>query len=156
MKFSNTLRVAFCAATITVSSALAAIAADKVNQVDGVALHGFDPVSYFVQKKPLKGDPALASSYKGVTYEFHSAENLAAFKQSPEKYLPQYGGFCAFAVANGVKADIDPYAYQISDGKLYVNFSVEKRDEFQKKTGENIGKANHNWPTVQQSEKIYR
>jgi len=156
MNVGNTIRVLFCAATLVAGSAIAAVAADAVNQVDGVALHGFDPVSYFVQKKPLKGDPALAYAYKGVNYEFHSAENMALFKQKPEKYLPQYGGFCAFAVANGVKADIDPYAYAINDGKLYVNFSVEKRDDFQKKAAENVGKANHNWPTVEPLEKIYR
>lgn len=156
MKLRNTVHALVLTASMVIGSAVTSIAADIINQVDGVALHGFDPVSYFVQKKPLKGDPGLAAEYKGVTYEFHTAANMALFKQNPDKYLPQYGGFCAFAVANGAKADIDPYAYAINDGKLYVNFSVEKRDEFQKKTPEFIRKADHNWPAVQPQEKIYR
>jgi YHS domain-containing protein len=156
MNFMKTMRMLACAVALTGASAVAAIAADSINQVDGVALHGFDPVAYFVQKRPLKGDPELAYQYKGVTYEFHSASNLALFKKSPDKYLPQYGGFCAFAVTAGAKADIDPYAYAINDGKLYVNFSLDKRDSFQKKPTENIAKANGNWPKVEPQEKIYR
>ncbi|POR50827.1 YHS domain-containing (seleno)protein [Bosea psychrotolerans] len=156
MNFMKTMRTLACAAALTGASAVAAIAADSINQVDGVALHGFDPVAYFVQKRPLKGDPEITYQYKGVTYEFHSAANLALFKKSPDKYLPQYGGFCAFAVAAGAKADIDPYAFAINDGKLYVNFSVDKRDSFQKKVTENVAKANGNWPKVEPQEKIYR
>ena len=156
MKIIDGARALFLAGTLIAGSAMAALATDSVNQIDGIALHGFDPVAYFVQKKPLKGDPGIATEYKGVTYEFHDANNLALFKQNPEKYLPQYGGFCAFAVANGAKADVDPYAYAINDGKLYVNFSVEKRDEFQKKVSDYIGKADHNWPAVEPQEKIYR
>ncbi|MFA6964530.1 MULTISPECIES: YHS domain-containing (seleno)protein [Bosea] len=156
MNFMKTMRMLACAAVLTGASAVAAIAADSVNQVDGVALHGFDPVAYFVQKRPLKGDPEITYQYKGVTYEFYNASNLALFKKSPDKYLPQYGGFCAFAVAAGAKADIDPYAFAINDGKLYVNFSLDKRDRFQKKATENVAKANGNWPKVEPQEKIYR
>ncbi|MDR6830794.1 YHS domain-containing protein [Bosea sp. BE271] len=156
MNFRKTIQMLACAVALTGASTVAAIAADSINQVDGVALHGFDPVAYFVQKRPLKGDPEITYQHNGVTYEFYSASNLELFKKSPEKYIPQYGGFCAFAVAAGAKADIDPYAYAINDGKLYLNFSTDKRDSFQKKPTENVAKANGNWPKVEPQEKIYR
>lgn len=133
-----------------------AFAASTQNLVDGVALHGFDPVAYFVQKKATKGDPALTSTYDGATYEFSSAENKKAFDANPEKYLPQYGGFCAFATSQGAKADIDPHAYTIRDGKLYVNFSEAKNKVFSDKFSQLNRDAARNWPTVQQQDKIWR
>lgn len=97
--------------------------AGAINQVDGVALHGFDPVAYFTQHKAVKGEPQFTAVHDGVTYEFASKEDQATFQTSPEKYVPQYGGYCAIVFSKGVKADIDPHAFAIDDGKLYVNYS---------------------------------
>jgi YHS domain-containing protein len=127
-----------------------------INQIDGLALHGFDPVAYFTQNKAIKGEPFLTASYQGVTYQFASKEDQAAFQANPEKYVPQYGGFCAFATSEGVKADIDPYAFAINDGKLYVNYSDKALQAYQADVKGNTEKADHNWPEVAKQSKIIR
>src|SRR5215471_2765107 len=126
----STACVAFVLATLIAPSVRAESASD-VNLIDGIALHGFDPVAYFTQHKAVKGDAQLTAVYKGVTYEFASKEDQAAFQASPEKYVPQYGGFCAFATSVGVKADIDPHEFAIHDGKLYVNNSDRAQKLFE-------------------------
>ena len=73
----------------------------------GVILKGYDAVAYFKQGKPLKGNPEIASTYQGVTYLFASAANKADFDKDPAKYVPQYGGFCALGVANGVISGVE-------------------------------------------------
>ncbi|WP_407050945.1 YHS domain-containing (seleno)protein [Methyloraptor flagellatus] len=144
------------AAAVLVGAAVPAFAGDAQNLIDGVAIHGFDPVAYFVQKKPLKGDPGIVATYKGATYEFASAENKASFEKDPEKYVPQYGGFCAFAAANGAKADVDPHAYVVRGGKLYLNFSEAKNQVFSEKFGELSVAADRNWSSVKGQDKVYR
>ena len=128
----------------------------ELNQIDGLALHGFDPVAYFTQNKAVKGEPFLTASYQGVTYQFASKEDQAAFQANPAKYVPQYGGFCAFATTAGLKADIDPYAFAINDGKLYVNYSEKALQAYQADVKGNTEKADHNWPQVAKETKIIR
>ena len=130
--------------------------AGDVNQIDGIALHGFDPVAYFTQNKAVKGEAEFTAQYKGVTYEFASKEDQATFRANPAKYVPQYGGFCAFAVSKGVKADIDPRAFAINDGKLYVNYSEKALQAYQGDVKGNTQKANHNWSDVAKQSKIIR
>ena len=142
-------------AKITTPGVRAASTGD-VNQIDGLALHGFDPVAYFTQNKAVKGEPVLTASYQGVTYQFASKEDQAAFGASPAKYVPQYGGFCALATSIGIKADIDPHAFAINDGKLYVNNNERALKLFQDDVKGNIAKADHNWPDVAKQTKIIR
>jgi YHS domain-containing protein len=127
-----------------------------VNQIDGIALHGFDPVAYFTQNKAVKGEAEITAQYKDVSYEFASKEDQATFQANPAKYVPQYGGFCAFAVSKGVKADIDPHAFAINDGKLYVNYSDKALEAYQEDVKGNTENANHNWPDVAKQSKIIR
>lgn len=127
-----------------------------INEIDGVALHGFDPVAYFTQNKAVKGSPQHLAHYNGVTYEFASKEDQAAFEAAPARYAPQYGGFCSFAVTEGIKADIDPHAFAINDGKLYLNYSEGARDSFQADVRANTSKAEENWPSVSAQSKILR
>ena len=148
----STVCVAFALVTLIAPSARAS----DVNQTDGLALRGFDPVAYFTQNKALKGEPQLTTVYKGVTYEFASKEDQATFQGNPEMYVPQFGGFCAFAVSKGVKADIDPHAFAINDGKLYVNYSERALKAYQEDIKGNTGKADHNWPDVAKQSKIIR
>jgi YHS domain-containing protein len=104
------------------SSAAAADApVAAVNVADGVALKGYDPVAYFVSGQPTSGLAAYAYTWKGATYRFASAENLARFKADPEQYVPQYGGYCAYAMSINRIADVDPARWAIVDGKLYLN-----------------------------------
>ena len=130
--------------------------AGDINQIDGLALHGFDPVAYFTQNKAVKGEPVLTASYQGVTYQFASKEDQAAFEADPAKYVPRYGGFCALATSKGIKADIDPHAFAINDGKLYVNYSDKALQAYQHDIKGNTDNANHNWPEVAKLMKIIR
>lgn len=93
----------------------------EFNLEDGIAIQGYDPVAYFTQHKAVKGVAANAVTYKNVTYRFASAANQKAFQDSPDKYEPQYGGWCAYAMgATGEKVEIDPETFKIKDGKLYL------------------------------------
>ncbi len=93
------------------------------NLTKNVAIEGYDPVSYF-KGKPEKGSATYTFSYEGVTYHFSNAANLAAFKQNPAGYEPQYGGWCAYAMGHsGEKVEIDPGTYKIINGKLYLYYN---------------------------------
>src|SRR5262245_38094742 len=87
---------------------------------DGVGLKGYDPVSYFVGGKPLKGDAKITVTHDGVIYRFASEENRAKFQSEPAKYAPEYGGWCAKAIADKEKVDIDPLNYKITNGRLFL------------------------------------
>ncbi len=95
----------------------------------GVAMRGFDPVSYF-NGKPAKGNPKISHEHKGVTYNFVNEANMETFKKSPAKYEPAYGGWCAYTVGlSGERVKVDPSVYKITDGKLYLfyNFNGDNR-----------------------------
>jgi YHS domain-containing protein len=112
----------------------------------GVILKGYDVVAYFKQGKPLKGDPAIASTYEGVTYLFASAANKADFDKDPAKYVPQYGGFCAYGVANGVIFPTESVdAFTVYKGKLYLGGNQDALKSFKTNIDDNIGKADTYW-----------
>src|SRR5258708_329301 len=92
-----------------------------VNTEHGVAIKGYDPVSYFTTGRPAQGMPQFATTYKGVVYRFASETNRERFVAAPEKFLPQYGGYCAYAIALNTIADIDPDEWAIVGNKLYLN-----------------------------------
>ena len=113
---------------------------------NGVILKGYDAVAYFKQGKPLKGDPAIESTYQGVIYLFASAADKAVFDKDPEKYVPQYGGFCAYGVANGVLANTEsPNAFTVYKGKLYLCGNQDALKSFKADIDENIEKADAYW-----------
>ena len=90
----------------------------------GVAVKGYDPVAYFRENKAVKGSKDLSVYYQGVIYYFSSAANKEEFKKSPDKYEPQYGGWCAYAMgAKGEKVSIDPETFKIIGGKLYLFYN---------------------------------
>jgi YHS domain-containing protein len=112
---------------------------------NGVILKGYDPVAYFTQKKAVKGSSKYQSTYQGATYYFSSAADLAIFKKSPSKYVPQYGGFCANGVKNNRLTNADPTVFFIVKGKLYVCESPAAEKEFRANEDEDIVAANRNW-----------
>jgi len=114
----------------------------------GGAIRGYDPVAYFTERRPVKGGDTHTLEYLSATWKFASAENRAAFEAAPEKYAPQYGGYCAFAVSRGYTASIDPEAWTIVDDKLYLNYSKSVRESWSQDIPGNIEKANANWPAV--------
>ncbi len=121
--------------------------AAKVNvDSQGVILKGCDVVAYFRQGKPVKGDPAISSTYQGATYLFVSSADKADFDKNPAKYAPQYGAFCSYGVANGVLADTDgPDAFAVYKGKLYLCGNGATLKEFKSDMSGNIEKADANW-----------
>jgi YHS domain-containing protein len=117
-----------------------------VNTTDGLALKGYDPFAYFTDEHPTKGEDQYSFQWKGVTYRFASAENLQRFKADPERYLPQYGGYCAYAMSLDRIADIDPYRWAIVGGKLYLNNGFIAQDLWSLDKSGNIASADRNWP----------
>ena len=115
---------------------------------DGIAIDGTDPVAYFTQGRPVAGSRKITHKWRGVTWRFSSQENRAAFASDPQAYAPQYGGYCAWAVANGYTAKGDPDAWSVVDGKLYLNFSKSVRRRWSKDIPGNISRGNANWPAV--------
>jgi len=130
--------------------ALAAVAAFAVEPVNsnwrGLAIKGHDPVAYFDAGKPLEGSSDFETAWGGVTWRFASAANRDKFVKEPAKFAPQYGGYCSWAVSQGYTADIDPEAWKIVDGKLYLNYNSEVQAKWQLDIPGNIRKADANWP----------
>ncbi len=114
----------------------------------GVAIKGYDPVAYFTEAKPVKGESEFAFEWLGATWRFASAAHRDSFKAAPEKYAPQYGGFCAWAVSQGYTAGIDPAAWKILHGKLYLNYSLEIQKKWEGDVPGNVAKADVNWPKL--------
>ena len=121
------------------------------NPAEG-AIHGYDPVSYFKENKAVKGDKKYSLTWNSATWYFSSQENLDAFKANPGIYAPQYGGYCAFGMADGHKAPTDPEAWSIVDKKLYLNYSKDVQKEWKKKQPEYIKTADQNWPKLKDKE----
>jgi YHS domain-containing protein len=112
------------------------------------AIRGYDPVAYFSQNRPVKGSTQFSHRWKGAEWRFSSAENRDRFAAAPEKYAPQYGGYCAFGVAGGYAVKIEPDAWSIVDGKLYLNYDQSVQQEWKKDVPGYIRKADGNWPAV--------
>ncbi len=95
------------------------------NLEEGVAIQGYDPVSYFTKSKAEKGNSSIFTSYHGVTYYFSTQNNKELFLKNPAKYEPQYGGWCAFAMGDyGKKVEINPETFKITDGKLFLFYNA--------------------------------
>jgi YHS domain-containing protein len=114
----------------------------------GVAIAGADPVAYFTAGAYVPGSAEFTHDWSGATWQFASAENRDAFAVDPAAYAPQYGGFCAWAVSQGYTAAVDPEAWKIVDGKLYLNYDKNIQARWERDIPGNIAKADANWPTV--------
>ena len=114
----------------------------------GGAIRGYDPVAYFAEGRPVAGTSDHRHEWMGAVWSFASAENRAAFEADPEKYAPRYGGYCAWAVSQGYTASIDPDAWRIVDGALYLNYSLGVQERWAKDVPGNIAKADVNWPRL--------
>lgn len=115
----------------------------------GLGAKGYDVVNYFTNGKPAQGKDSYTVEHSGVKWQFVSAEHRDLFKANPAKYVPQYGGFCSWGVANGKLFDVDPVnAWRIVDGKLYMNFNADIQKVFDKDSAGFISRANANWPKL--------
>ena len=117
-----------------------------VNAARGTGVKGYDPVAYFTVGQPIPGEDQYAYRWKAVTYRFASAQNRERFRTDPEKYLPQYGGYCAYAMSINRIADIDPSRWAIVDGKLYLNNNYLSYHLWALNKSGNIASADRNWP----------
>lgn len=114
----------------------------------GAALRGYDTVAYFTDGAPVQGKPNIAVMWKGVVWHFASEENREAFEANPRAFAPQFGGFCAYAVAQGYTIGTDPLEWDIVDGKLYLTHSRQITRIWEKDVPGYIRQAEQNWPQV--------
>lgn len=113
-----------------------------------IAIAGTDPVAYFKEGRAVEGKADFSHNWQGAMWHFKDAANRDAFAAAPEKYAPQFGGYCAWAVSQGYTADIDPEAWSVVNGKLYLNYSIGVRARWNKDIPGNIAKGEANWPRV--------
>jgi YHS domain-containing protein len=134
------------AALLLLSSS--AFAGDLVNVAgaSNVAVSGFDTVAFFTESKAVNGSPHITADYQEITYFFATEENKALFETAPEKYVPQFGGYCAYGVSIDKLLPVDITKWQVRDGKLYFNLNPAVRTKFDEDFEGNVAKAHANWP----------
>ncbi len=121
--------------------------ADVNLSAERVIVSGYDVVAYHAGKA-MQGSPDHSAEFNGAVYFFASAANRDAFQQSPQKFAPAYGGFCAMGVALGQKFDVDPTQFKVVDGVLYLNKDPEVAELWSKAIPKNIASANQHWPSI--------
>jgi hypothetical protein len=142
--------------------AAAGIAASAVSDAPGwaddappsgmrVALGGYDPVAYFTDGHPVKGTQEFWSVFDNAVYFFRNGEHRAIFSAAPDRYAPQYAGFCAMSMSHGMKMEADPEAWIISDDKLFVFFAKDGIPGFKEEPKIIVGKADANWRALRTS-----
>jgi len=123
-----------------------ALAADYTHSTP--AVQGYDVVSYQTGKRPIRGNGNFVAVYDGATYQFSSADNQEIFEKNPEKYVPTYGGYCAFGASVGKKFIGDPEVWRVVDGKLYLNLDNSIQSEWLKDVPGRIKTADANWRNI--------
>ena len=126
------------------------LASDNRTNIDqqDIAIHGYDPVAYFTLKEAVKGKTNLSYQWLDSSWLFSSTENRQVFIDNPRRYVPQFGGYCAYAASYGQFADIDPRAWSIINDKLYLNYSLRVRETWKPRAAEFIGDAEQLWPMM--------
>ena len=148
MSFRLTVVLSLTVAFVLSALPTAAVPPVNKSRFGSVAIDGYDAVAYFTEKRPTKGSAEHTVDWMGATWRFASKANRDLFEATPEAYAPQYGGFCAYAVARNKTAGIDPDAWSVIDGKLYLNYSKKIRDRWMKDTEGEIERADQNWPNL--------
>ena len=120
--------------------------AAQVNAEGGVAVRGTDVVAYVTEGRPVVGRAEFTHAWRGADWRFASAANRDRFATDPERYAPAYGGFCAYAVSEGYTAPIDPAAWKIVDGRLYLNYDRSVQRRWARDIPGRIARADANWP----------
>jgi YHS domain-containing protein len=145
MNLRTLLKVSAIASSIAFSAFTFASDIDVNANNNDLAIQGYDPVSYFTQSAPVKGNSEFSATYKNAIYHFTTEQNRNSFQQNPVKFAPQFGGFCAFGVTMDRKFDTDPLAYKIVDSKLYLNLNSKVQKRWLSNTSEFIQTADGNW-----------
>ena len=146
----------FIGAFVIVGLVIPSFAGDAQKMVatgpDGVAIKGYDTVAYFTENQAVKGSPEFVHPWGDAKWYFANAEHRDLFASDPERYAPQFGGFCALGMSKERAVAADPEAWTIVDGKLYMKFSEDARDRWRKDKNNAIEKANENWADLQKQE----
>ena len=124
----------------------------QIFSLNGAAIGGYDPVAFFTESKPVKGDAAYKLEWNDANWQFATQQNLDSFKASPEKYAPQYGGYCAYGAADGHKAPTEIETWTVLDNKLYFNYNGEVKSIWNKDRLKYIEQANANWENIKFTE----
>lgn len=144
----STLVLAITAA-VAIGAVASAGAKPVVNVTRGqLALRGYDVVAYWTDGRPARGAADLEHRWNGAVWRFATAANRDTFAKDPAHYAPAFGGYCAYAVSRGYTADIDPHAWRIVDGRLYLNYSKRVQALWEEDVAGNIAKGRANWPGV--------
>jgi len=114
-----------------------------------IALQGYDPVAFHTAGKAVKGNPAILAENSGYKFAFSSEENRTAFEKQPEKYMPAFGGYCAFGISIGVLFPVEIDTWEIIDGRLVLQYTNEVKQMFEENKAENLRKANENWARME-------
>jgi len=147
MNIKNSLAVITTIATVLISSITHAAVEVETND-NGVTLAGHDAVAYFTENAAVEGSTEFTSVHNNAIYYFSSTKNRDLFNENPNKYEPQYGGFCAYGAALGKKLKIDGKAFEVVDGKLYVNKNVDVFETWAEDKAENIAAADLEWVKI--------
>ena len=135
--------------TLMIFASLSTVAlAKELNNLDGngVALQGYDPVAFFTDGRPVRGNQQFQTQYHGATFYFASAGHKATFAKEPAKYEPQFGGFCAYGASRGKTVPIKIEAWQIVNGRLLMQYDLDVKGKFNSDPQGNLSKADKNWP----------
>ena len=141
-------RIISALAAVVVAGLIAgpAFAGGTVNKtVFGTALKGYDVVAYHIAGKPVEGSQRISYKWRDATWRFTSVKHRDLFAADPERYAPAYGGYCAYGMAQGAKIDIDPSAWRIVDGTLYLNVNKRVQQTWKSDISGFIARANRHW-----------
>lgn len=136
------------AAAALVTSLASAAGTETATDANDVILAGHDAVAYFTENKPVLGSERYTAEYDGAVYRFASAGNRDLFRSSPEKYAPAYGGYCALGTSFGKKFEVDGKAFEVVEGRLYVNKNISVYKTWRKDIPGNIVKSEGQWPLI--------
>lgn len=142
------MRALMAWAMLMMVSFSAAAGEDPIFAIDGIAIRGYDTVAYHTEGKPVPGSADYTYEYKGAVWQFASEENRDLFKATPERYAPQYGGYCAYGMAKGYAVKTEADAFAVRDGKLYFNYNREVLKTWKKDPESYIVKADKNAKSV--------
>ncbi len=143
------IRAAVAAAILAAPSVASAQTAKVVvNAKNGLALEGYDPVSYFAAAEPVRGSADFTATHLGATYHFASTANRDRFVKDPARYAPQFGGYCGYGASRGYLASVDPLAFTIMDGRLILQNSKRVLALWQKEPEAKLKLADQNWPDI--------
>lgn len=146
LKTLGLLWIAFSLSFISINAQAMGEDPIETGTFNNKAIYGYDTVAYFTQNKPVKGEDSITSQWRGADWYFSSNKNKALFDANPEKYAPQYGGYCAYAMSKGRFVGVDEEAFTILDGKLYLNYSKSVREDWLEDTSGFIKLADVEYP----------